>query len=90
MQEQHPNRPTMLDLSNPLEASIERARRDEAVFAIEREAKTLRVPMTHVARDPEYLEVLDYRIGQELTRAEQRVAALRNLRARVARAGVQS
>jgi hypothetical protein len=30
MPQQHPNRPTMLDMSNPLEASIERARREEA------------------------------------------------------------
>jgi hypothetical protein len=63
MSQQHPNRPTLLE--------------------IEREAKALRVPMTHVPRDPEYLSVLEDRIGQELTALEQRIAALRNLRTRV-------
>lgn len=64
----------------------------EDVQQIERTAKSLRVPMTHVARDDEYLSVLEYRIEQELTKAEQRIAALRNLKARVvrARAEVQS
>lgn len=48
-------------------------------------AKTLRVPMTHVPQDPEYLEVLAYRIGQEIDAAEFRLRNLRNLHARIER-----
>lgn len=88
-----PRRP-LLDMSNPLDASIQRLREDERerplhdehddMIEIERDAKTLRVPMTHVARDDEYASVLRYRIAQEIASAEKRVAALRELDERVA------
>jgi hypothetical protein len=50
-----------------------------ALDEIERTAKSLRVPMTHVARDPEYVHVLRYRIEQEIAAAEQRLDNLRDL-----------
>ena len=45
-----------------------------------REAKSLRVPMTHVPRDPEFPGVLQYRVEQEIAAAERRLSALRVLR----------
>jgi hypothetical protein len=56
------------------------------IESIETRAKHLRVPMTHVPRDPEYLSVLEYRIGQEISAAEHRVASLRELLRDVERA----
>jgi hypothetical protein len=71
---------------NELDASIARAHADEhfaienpTLDAIERRAKTLRVPMTHVPRDAEYLPVLRYRIGQEIEASTRRADALRDM-----------
>lgn len=50
---------------------------------IAREATRLRVPMSHVPKDREYLPVLAYRIGQEIHAIEFRLADLRSLLRRV-------
>lgn len=42
-------------------------------------ASRLRVPMTHVPRDAEYLPVLAYRVQQEIEAAELRATRLRDL-----------
>lgn len=51
---------------------------------IARDAQTLRVAMTHVPKDREYVSVLRYRIAQEIKSAEKRIEALRALDERVA------
>lgn len=51
---------------------------------IQRAANTLRVPMTHVARDAEYLPVLAHRIESELRALRNRERALVALAADVA------
>ena len=52
--------------------------------AIEREAQALRVPMSHVPTNAEYLPVLAYRIEQEARAAQRRIDRLQALAAQVA------
>lgn len=47
-----------------------------------REARSLRVPMTHVPKDEEYMPVLAYRVDQEIAAAERRIRGLKALRDR--------
>lgn len=58
---------------------------NEAIARVEiaRDARTLRVPMTHVAHDDEYIDVLAYRVEQEIAQAEGRLADLRRLSEKV-------
>lgn len=57
------------------------AQRDGEDFTVrlERIAKALRVPMTHVAKDEEFMPVLAYRVDQQIAVAEQRLADLKRL-----------
>lgn len=48
-------------------------------------AQMLRVPMTHVPRDAEYLPVLAYRVGQMIDARERELRNLRNLHGRIER-----
>jgi hypothetical protein len=50
-----------------------------------KEASRLRVPMGHTTRDEEYLEVLAYRVAQEIHASEFRLANLRELAKRIER-----
>lgn len=58
---------------------------DKLLALIEQTAKAARVPMTHVPKDPEYLPVLGYRVGQEIEASERRLRLLRELQERVER-----
>lgn len=51
--------------------------------AIVRDARRLRVAMTHVPHDDEYLPVLAYRVQQEIEAAERKLNQLRSLRVRI-------
>jgi hypothetical protein len=47
-----------------------------------REARSLRIPMTHLPKDEEYMPVLSYRVDQEIAAAERRVRELKLFRDR--------
>jgi len=49
---------------------------------LQREARSLRVPMTHDASDEEYMPVLSYCVDQEIMRASRRVRELKLFRDR--------
>lgn len=53
----------------------------EYLAPLARRAQELRVPMSHTPRDEEFMPVLAYRVDMEIVRAEERIAALRALRA---------
>jgi hypothetical protein len=55
---------------------------DVYIESLAREARALRVPMTHTTRDDEFMPVLSYRVDQEIAAAEERIEALRRLRDR--------
>jgi hypothetical protein len=71
------------DVRDALDASApEEPRSDEFAEGLAREAKRLRVFMTHTPRDSEFMPTLSYRVDQEISRCEERLEALRRLRDR--------
>jgi hypothetical protein len=55
---------------------------DSFTESLAREAKRLRVYMTHTPRDDEFMSVLSYRVDTEIARTEERLAELKALRDR--------